>query len=298
MAWHQFSLFCDAPAYAPIEAVLEEMGALAISLVDAADQPLLEPKPNEMPLWNQMQINALFALEDDREALEQQLKTALGNQIARLEYQFIADQNWERAWMDDYHAMCFGDDLWIVPSHQHNDTQIPASATRVFLDPGLAFGTGTHATTALCLTWLAQHQTWLQKPDFALTDYGCGSGILAIAALKLGASAAYITDIDPQALSASRANAQNNGVADKITALPIGEAPLKPVNLWLANILAAPLIELAPVFAQHCPRGATLLLSGILAEQAESVRAAYMADFEFTDCQLQQGWALLCATRR
>ncbi|MEW6692942.1 MAG: 50S ribosomal protein L11 methyltransferase, partial [Pseudomonadota bacterium] len=206
---------------------------------------------------------------------------------------YVEDQDWERAWMDQFQPLRFGEKLWIVPSW----IEAPdAEAVNILLDPGLAFGTGTHPTTALCLEWL-------DGADMAgktVLDYGCGSGILAIAALKLGATDAWGIDIDPQALTATRDNAARNGIeASRLhTGLP-GALPKDALfDVLLANILMGPLIELAPTLTGHVRPGGRLVLSGLLGEQAEEVMAAYAADFDFDPPALKEGWARLTALRR
>jgi len=196
-----------------------------------------------------------------------------------------------RAWMDDYQPMQFGPQLWVCPTTM----QPPHSeAVNLRLDPGLAFGTGTHSTTALCLTWLA-NANLKQK---SVIDYGCGSGILAIAALLLGATQAYATDIDPQALLATQSNAELNHVEKQLNHSLVEQFKAPAADLVMANILAGPLTELAPTLAVLCQQGGEIILSGLLAEQAEEVRAVYETWFELSPTQQQKEWILLHGTRR
>jgi ribosomal protein L11 methyltransferase len=206
--------------------------------------------------------------------------------------ELIEDQDWERSWMDNFQPMRFGQRLWIVPSWH---AAPEPDAVNLLLDPGLAFGTGTHPTTALCLEWL-DAQT-LQ--DCTVLDFGCGSGILAIAALLLGAGLAIGTDIDPQALEASRDNASRNGIEPARFPLYLpGELPGVRADVLVANILAGPLVELAPRLAELLGPGGRLALSGILAEQAEAVRAAYSKDFMLEPTAEKDGWVRISGIRR
>jgi ribosomal protein L11 methyltransferase len=263
-----------------------------VSFEDAADQPLFEPDPGTTPLWSATRITALFEATADLSALKQRLASTFGaTLVERLHEDTLQDQDWERVWLDQFHPMQFGRRLWVCPAGQRPDCD--KDAVLIDLDPGLAFGTGTHATTALCLQWLDGHPPDNQR----VLDYGCGSGILAIAALKLGAAAVWGVDIDEQALWASRENAARNGVdAGLMTGLP--EAlPDQRFDLLLANILANPLIELAPRLAGLVRAGGDLVLSGILAEQAETVRAAYECWFSLSDAVERGGWVRLHGVR-
>ena len=201
----------------------------------------------------------------------------------------LEDRAWERAWLDDFEPMQFGRSLWVCP-HGH---AAPAEATAVYLDPGLAFGTGRHATTALCLEWLDQ----AQLDGRSLIDYGCGSGILAIAAARLGATSVRAVDVDEQALGAARDNAAANGVADRVTVALPADAGAEPADVVVANILARPLVELAPVLAALTRPGGHVVLSGILDEQAEQVQTAYSACFEMLKPLCRAGWARLTGVR-
>jgi ribosomal protein L11 methyltransferase len=292
MPWRQLSLEAGDLNPQQLSAFFEEQGALSVSFEDAADQPLFEPEPGTTPLWSATRITALFQASADLSTLKQQLASTFGASVMqRLGEETLPDQDWERVWLDQFHPMRFGRRLWVCPAGQR-----PADdedAVVIDLDPGLAFGTGTHATTAQCLQWLDGHP----PVDQRVLDYGCGSGILAIAALKLGAAAAWGVDIDEQALWASRENAARNGVdAALMTALPAA-LPEQRFDLVLANILANPLIELAPRLAGLVRQGGDLVLSGILGEQAEAVGTAYERWFNLSDALERDGWVCLHGVR-
>ncbi|MBT3056346.1 MAG: 50S ribosomal protein L11 methyltransferase [Candidatus Thiodiazotropha endolucinida] len=288
--WLQLSIDCTENEAPLLELVFENLGALSVTLGDAGDQPLLETPPESTQLWQQTQVTALF--EGDREPLK--LRNALASVldpelVGRLRWERIEDRIWERVWLDHFKPMSFGQRLWVCPAGDSVDQQ---NAVVIKLDPGLAFGTGTHPTTALCLEWLDAQDLSGKR----IIDYGCGSGILAIAALKLGASSAVALDHDPQALIASRDNAEKNSVSDRLlTCLP-DELPNGAFDLLVANILAAPLIQLAPDFARLIRPGGRFALSGILAEQQAEVAPAYQAFATLEAPKRQQEWLLLCGT--
>ncbi|MFL6620615.1 MAG: 50S ribosomal protein L11 methyltransferase, partial [Povalibacter sp.] len=234
----------DPEAY---EDALFAAGALSVTLEDAADHPVLEPAPGTTPLWPNVQIKALFDGAADPDVVQAVLRSQPLPAMPDPNFQLIEDRVWEREWLKDFHPMRFGKRLWICPDGQRpTDDELHTQGFNIEpcfidLDPGLAFGTGTHPTTALCLEWLDG-----AEPSGRTTiDYGCGSGILAIAALKLGAAAALAVDIDPQALVATHENAARNGVDTHLTVRSVGEMTSAPAHLLLANILAEPLIELA-----------------------------------------------------
>ncbi|MBL4570963.1 MAG: 50S ribosomal protein L11 methyltransferase [Alcanivorax sp.] len=291
MAWLQLHLATTEAHADAFQSALEDMGACAVTLTDGADQPVFEPPPGARPLWQNTVVSALFDADRDPAlilaALQQQ-----GLDAQAHHHEMLDDQVWERAWMDDFAPMRFGERLWIVPSWSESpDPQ----AVNLKLDPGLAFGTGTHETTALCLEWLDRAD--LQGKT--VLDFGCGSGVLAIAALLLGAGNATGTDIDPQALTASEDNARNNGVADGLSLyLPENLPAQYCCDVLVANILAGPLVELADQLAGYCRPGGTLALSGILAEQAESVRAAYTPWFDLNPTTQQGDWVRIDGVRR
>ncbi len=296
MPWIQLQIPADPDTADQLEDLLMEMGADAVSMEDAADQPLYEPDPGTTPLWNQTTVTGLFQSDrnieqlcsDIRDAWHQQTQQAL----AEIDVTLVEDKDWERAWMDDFHPLQFGERLWIVPSwHEAPDPD----AANLLLDPGLAFGTGTHPTTALCLEWLdGQEVTGKQ-----VTDYGCGSGILGLAALLLGADHVIGVDTDPQALEASRDNARRNGVEDNRLDLYLpGSDPDTQADIMLANILAQPLIGLAPRLAELTRPGGHLVLSGILFNQAREVMDAYEPWFIMDEPEQKEDWIRLTGRRR
>ena len=277
-------------------------GAFAVTFVDARDDAVthpaalvLEPAPGETPLWPATRVKCLFAPpahESDRRAtVAATLAATLGIDVSRIETQPLADRAWEREWLKDFHAMRFGRRVWVCPRHEHVEAP---DAVVVSLDPGLAFGTGTHASTALCLSWL---DAYLPQGAHVI-DYGCGSGVLAIAAARLGAAEVHAYDIDPQALIATADNARANDVQARLqvhasaAALPCG------MDVLLANILAAPLCALAPRFAALLRRGGQVALAGLMAHEAAEVTAAYAACFDVVRFGERDGWACLTGWRR
>ncbi|MFB1485886.1 MULTISPECIES: 50S ribosomal protein L11 methyltransferase [unclassified Thiocapsa] len=299
MGWLQLSIEASKPEAEGVIALLEDAGALSVTLADAADEPQLEPGPGETPLWSLVKVSALFDAEPESEALVGRL----AEQLAREQragvtspplVERIEDQVWERVWLDTFKPTRFGRRLWVCPHGQDPDApEAIAEAVVVALDPGLAFGTGHHPTTALCLEWI----DGTDLDGKTVLDYGCGSGILAIAALRLGAARAIAVDHDPQALEATRDNALANGVADRLAIYGPDEVPELKVDVTIANILAGPLIALAPRLVASLRPGSTLAVSGVLAEQVETVRAAYSEHLALTPTRLREDWALICGTR-
>ncbi|HET7931863.1 MAG TPA: 50S ribosomal protein L11 methyltransferase [Rhodanobacteraceae bacterium] len=293
MPWLELQLTIDAATQPQAEAALEDLGVLSVTLMDAdADTPdeaaIFEPGVGETPLWRALTLLALFDADADRPGLLHVLHDALPELAPdRILFREVADQDWERAWMDLFQPMRFGRRLWIYPWNIEpppggDDTAL------VRLDPGLAFGTGTHPTTALCLEWLDS----LDLVDQRVVDFGCGSGVLAIAALKLGAAAAIGVDNDPQALTASHDNATRNGVGDQLSLyLPNDLPDATRGDAFVANILSGPLHGLAPRFAALCQPGAPFALSGILAGQEPELLERYAA-CGFTDLRAtaRDGW--------
>lgn len=315
MPWLEFQLTLDPAQQPRAETALEELGALSVTLMDAdADTPdeaaIFEPGVGETPLWRSLTLLALFDADADRRGLVHALHDALPELAPeRIAFREVADQDWERAWMDRYQPMCFGRRLWIYPWNIEppggNALQPTASGPTlgkadspvvVRLDPGLAFGTGTHPTTALCLEWL----DGLGLEAKTVIDYGCGSGVLAIAALKLGAARALGIDNDPQALTATRDNAARNGTADNLqVCLPDGLPSDAQADVFVANILAGPLGELASRFASLCKPGAPFALSGILAGQQDELLERYR-DCGFANLRVtgRDGWIRIDGVRR
>jgi ribosomal protein L11 methyltransferase len=276
---------------AAAEAACFALGASAVTLADAADHPILEPRPGEMPLWPAVRLTALFDRDLEPQRLGRSLAAALAIEAGALRLEPLEDRAWEREWLKDFRPMRFGRRLWICPGGMQAGA---ADAVVLELDPGLAFGTGTHPTTALCLEWL----DGLDLAGARVLDYGCGSGVLALAALKLGAAHAHAVDIDPQALLATRENAARNGLAASVTVLPAA-APLPGrFDVIVANILAGPLAELAPLFAHQARVGGCIVLAGLLDEQAGTVTAAYRSWFDMTTVAAREGWTALAGSRK
>ena len=267
-----------------------ECGASAITLADARDEPVLEPAPGELRLWSATRLQALFAPEAPQAATVEALSAALGLPPAQFEVRRLADRAWEREWLRDFHAMRFGERLWVCP---HHETVEQPGAAVVRLDPGLAFGTGTHPTTALCLRWLDAHPPLGSE----VIDYGCGSGILALAAARLGARDVQCFDIDPQALLATGDNAEANGLAARVRPCASAEALTAPVGLLMANILCGPLVALAPRFAGLVGPSGSVLLSGLLESDAPEVIGAYAPWFVLRPFDSREGWIALGGPR-
>lgn len=283
----------DAEQYSDL---LTEAGASAVTLQDSADQPLYEPPPGETPLWSRTRVIGLFDASADIKLIVEHIRGSLApDPLPDWRVSPLEDKDWEREWMDNFKPMSFGEQVWIVPSW----TEPPQpDAVNILLDPGLAFGTGTHPTTALCLQWLDAHSRTHSMHYDEVIDYGCGSGILAIAAALLGAKHVWAVDNDPQALIATRDNAVKNGVTNSIEAVLPEALPEITTPLLLANILAGPLMEFAEKFAHHVSPGGFIVLSGILSEQAEKVSASYESWFEMEAPVTQDDWVRLDGIRR
>lgn len=286
MAWIQINTVVAEAIAEPLSDAFMEAGAVSVTFEDAQDQPIFEPEIGTTPIWDKTKVVGLFDAEIDPKSVIQLLTqqipqvTASAYKVEQLE-----DKDWIRAWMDLFQPMQFGDNLWIVPSWL--DAPRP-NAVNLMLDPGMAFGTGTHPTTALCLTWLDQHA----PKHLSVIDYGCGSGILALAAQKLGAASVVGTDIDPQAITASRQNAERNHEA--ISFELVKNFDSNPVDLLVANILAGPVKELAGEFIRLLKPGGTLVLSGLLANQAEGLITHYRdLGVELDTFETQEEWGLL-----
>jgi ribosomal protein L11 methyltransferase len=271
---------------------LTEGGSLAITFENAGEdsetERIYEPTPGTTPLWNQVKIIALFT---DKTVLKKALNLAQKENLS-LQYHIedLPDQAWERTWMNEFHPLKIGNNTWICPSWcDHPDPK----AINILLDPGLAFGTGTHPTTALCLEWI-DGDNFQNK---TVIDYGCGSGILAIAALLHGADSVAAIDYDPQALEATKDNAQRNRIdLNKLQILkPEALAENYKVDIILANILAEPLIQLAPLFAKHLNPQGKIALSGILQDQTDSIIQAYTPFFKDFKIKEQDGWVRIDA---
>lgn len=292
-SWLQLTLEACAHTPEQLEDALLQAGALAVTLQDAGDQPVLEPAPGATPLWPHTRVTGLFAAQTDIEVVKVRLHRFLhASALPECRLTPLEERDWVRAWMEHFHPMRFGQRLWVCP---HGQTPPEPTAAIVHLDPGLAFGTGAHPTTALCLAWL----DGADLADKTVLDYGCGSGILAIAAAKLGARRVWAVDLDPQALLASDDNAAANQVEDRLElCAPEGLPARLQVEVLLANILAGILIQLGPEFARRLPPGGRLVLSGLLASQTEAVQAALADAFQFVAQRVQEDWVLLEAVRR
>lgn len=317
MAWLQLSLTASRDEAPGVEAELEVQGALAVTIDEADDEPAIdspgqildraplepaaggvwEPAPGTLPLWARVRITALFEDDDAGAMAARAAADALAAQsltppvVARLD-----DRPWERVWLDEFKPERFGRRLWVCPRGQRpSGAEAPGwPGVVVELDPGLAFGTGHHPTTALCLGWL----DGLDLAGKRVVDYGCGSGILAIAALKLGAASALAVDHDPQALDASVDNAIGNGVLDRLGVARPEQVRPAPADVVVANILAGPLLELAPVLASLAAPGAPIGLSGILTHQAARVSDGFAEHFVMEPAETREEWALLTGHRR
>lgn len=302
MPWLQLKARIAPEQAERLEELLLAEGATAITLQDAHDDPVFEPERGTTPLWNETVLTGLYDDLKGLDAMLERLAAAWAETMPEepcpiIEYELLADRDWEREWMEDFKPLRMGQRLWIVPSwHEPPDLD----AVNLHLDPGLAFGTGTHPTTALCLEWLDALALEGSLDGLEVLDVGCGSGILAIAALKLGAAEATGTDIDPQALQASRDNAMRNDVAEHELTLCYPEQldSERRFPLVIANILAGPLVELAPMIAGHVAPGGRLALSGILEGQAQDVLDAYRAQGLIMDePQQREGWVRLSGGR-
>ncbi len=291
MPWLQLRINSSRELANNIESELSRLGALAVTLQDNADQPIFEPELGETPLWQETRITGLFEASVDTQALLQQVQQRCP-EVDDAHWHQLEDKDWEREWMQHFHPIQCADNLWICPSWL--EPPEPA-AVNLKLDPGLAFGTGTHPTTFLCLQWLSQQDVEGKQ----LVDYGCGSGILGVAALLLGAESVCGIDIDPQALLATRDNTLRNGLpAESFPVYYPGKCPQTEVDLVLANILAGPLVDLAPTLSALVRPGGLLCLSGILATQGASVEAAYANDFDIEHRAEREEWLCLAARKK
>ena len=275
------------------EAACLACGAIAVTFVDADDRdtsPVLEPAPEEFRLWPAARIQALFPPETDGDSVVRALTGALGMDSGLLRMRAVADRAWEREWLRDFHAMRFGRRLWVCP---HHEQVLEPEAAVVRMDPGLAFGTGTHPTTALCLEWLDAHAPL----DGTVVDFGCGSGVLALAALRLGAHSASCFDIDPQALIATRDNASANGLSERVRLCDAAQSIPQGADILLANILSGPLVELAPRLTDILRPSGALVLSGLMEGDIPEVTRAYDAWFDMRPFGVRESWVCLWGRR-
>lgn len=293
MPWLQLRIDTQREHCAALEDALMAAGAVSVTMQDRADQPILEPALGETPLWDNIRLTGLFdaGIDTDQAIL---LATAnFGDTLPNYRWELLEDKDWEREWMDNFHPMRFGQRLWICPSWQPAPDH---SAVNVMLDPGLAFGTGTHPTTSLCLQWLDS----IDLNGKTVIDYGCGSGVLGIAAKLLGACNVVAIDNDPQALIATRENAGRNNINSESlqTLLPDDMPGNYQADIIIANILAGPLVELAATIAARVKPEGRLALSGILDSQAQTLSRHYAPFFNVMDPIRQQDWVLLSAIKR
>ncbi|MCX8574768.1 MULTISPECIES: 50S ribosomal protein L11 methyltransferase [unclassified Gilliamella] len=288
MPWIQLKINTTNDLAEPISELLEESGALSVTFQDTYDTPVYEPLPGETKLWGNTDVIGLYDAQTDLD----ELKAILNLNQYSYKFEQLEDKDWEREWMDNFHPMQFGQRLWICPSWR----PVPdPNAINVMLDPGLAFGTGTHPTTALCLKWLDS----LDLKDKLVIDYGCGSGILAIAALKLGAKRVIGIDIDPQAIQASRDNAERNNVSHDIELYLTKDIPDNlQADVLVANILAGPLKELEPNINSLIKTDGLLGLSGILTSQSQSVFTAYQPHFDLDPVAEQEEWCRITGKKK
>lgn len=286
MNWLEFVADCDSSLSSLIESILEDGGAQAITLQDAGNQPLLEPLPGETPLWSLVRIKALFAADIDQESVESRLHDQAPGFYGH--WQLLRDREWERVWLERFKPRKYGQRLWIIPSECAPQSE---DAVNVILDPGMAFGTGDHATTDLCLQWLDGAQLLNKR----VLDFGHGSGILAIAAKKLGAAYVAGVDIDPQAILAGGQNAASNELHEGIEFSM--HTPQIGFDVLIANILAGPLIEMAQKLSTYLDPGGKIVLSGILVDQVTTVQRAYSPWIRWESMRELDGWALICGTR-
>ncbi|MCX8588982.1 MULTISPECIES: 50S ribosomal protein L11 methyltransferase [unclassified Gilliamella] len=288
MPWIQLKINTTSDLAEPISELLEESGALSVTFQDTYDTPVYEPLPGETKLWGNTDVIGLYDAQTDLD----ELKAILNLDQYSYKFEQLEDKDWEREWMDNFHPMQFGQRLWICPSWR----PVPdPNAINVMLDPGLAFGTGTHPTTALCLKWLDS----LDLKDKLVIDYGCGSGILAIAALKLGAKRVIGIDIDPQAIQASRDNAERNNVSHDIELYLTEDIPDNlQADVLVANILAGPLKELEPNINSLIKPAGLLGLSGILTSQSQSVCTAYQPHFDLDPVAEQEEWCRITGKKK
>lgn len=297
MKWLQIHITVEQAQVDFTETLLSSLGAVSVTLDDAENQDLLEPLPGETPLWNKVIVTGIYAQEEGEEIDVSALETFIRAQMpdAPIRHELIEDQAWERTWMDAYEPIQIADKYWIVPEWMEAPD---ADAVNIKLDPGLAFGTGNHASTFLCLQWLGK----INVKDKIVIDYGCGSGILAVAALLLGAKKAYATDIDPQAVLATQQNAELNGVLDKLyVGLPEefrDELGNTKADVFIANILAAPLMMLAPEFATSIKSEGQFALAGVIEEQVADVTSIYSNYFDILEVEKRdEHWCRISGKR-
>ena len=291
MNWLQLRITAKKDEIEDLEDALLASGALSVTLEDDANEPILEPGVGQTPLWDYLRVTGLYPSTTNTTQTLEQLGKYYSGVLDHSYWEILENQAWETLWMEHYHPIQCGERLWICPSW----CQPPdPNAINLALDPGLAFGSGTHATTFLCLQWLDAQDLH----DKTVIDFGCGSGILGIAAILLGAKHVTAVDNDPQALTSTRANAERNNLneAQIKTCLP-DQLPPDSADIVIANILAAPLIELADQLTSHTSTGGKLCMSGMITSQAQTVMPAYTQHFNFTAPLTREGWVCLAAEK-
>ncbi|ALN63111.1 ribosomal protein L11 methyltransferase [Lysobacter antibioticus] len=305
MPFLELTLRCSEAEQPRYEAALDDVGSLAVTMLDADadtgnEHAILEPGVGETPLWQSIVLSALFPHDADALVILAALESFdPGLEWTQVRFRQVEDQDWERAWMDQYEPLQFGRRTWIVPwNHELPAGADAADAAVVRLDPGLAFGSGTHPTTSLCLQWLDALADEGALADRSVLDFGCGSGILALAALKLGAAHAVGVDNDPQAVIATHDNAERNEVAERIEVHLPQDEPAATYPVVVANILASALVALADTLAARVAPGGRIALSGILAGQEDEVLARYAADFEQLRADRLEDWMRVTGVRR
>ena len=291
MPVHQLAIDLRGADPAAAEAACLTLGAISVALFDAGHDPVYEPSPGETPLWREIELRALFRENADPRLAAATLTAVLGLADEAIRIETLADRAWEREWLAHFRPMRFGRRLWVCPGGRRPDDD---NAVVLELDPGLAFGTGTHPTTAACLEWLDARR----PRGLSILDWGCGSGILALAALRLGAARAAAFDIDPQALVATRDNAARNGLGGRLQVAADAARITGEFDVVLANLLAGPLIALAPELARRCRPGGEVLLAGLLDAQAAEVADAYRPWFDVGIAARREGWTTLAGNRR
>lgn len=288
--YFEVNIPCQSTQVDEIETLLFSIGACSVTFRDAEDVAILEPAPGKMPLWKDIVITAMFTKDFDEEEIVSEIKQHLPGHQSNVKK--LATQVWERTWLEHFKPMQFGKNTWIIPSEFDAPNQ---QAVNIYLDPGLAFGTGTHATTALCLNWIDA----IDFKNKTAIDFGCGSGILAIAAVKHGAAKVYCTDIDPQAIESTVSNSEKNNVQSKIAIIETNEfQQLNELDIVMANILAAPLMTLVDTFYGMLKDGGELLMSGILSEQTDEIVAKFKHSFVDFQINITDDWASVCAKKK
>ena len=281
--YFEISLLCGKSEIVSLEDFMLSIGACSVTYRDAQDVAILEPAPGKMPLWQDVEITAMFTKDYQEIDILHRLETKFKDK--KLKLKRLQNQVWERTWLEHFKPMQFGETTWIIPSEYE---AVDEKAINIYLDPGMAFGTGTHATTALCLQWIDAHN----MENVLAIDFGCGSGILAIAALKHGANKLYCTDIDPQAIESTVINATSNSVIDGIEVVEVKDVTnLKNLDIVLANILAAPLMTLVEVFSGLLKDEGELIMSGILKEQTDEIVEKFKDSFVDFEIKIMDDWA-------